>query len=249
MPAASKSDDLCDRGLLCGAWRRAAHAHDIAGNWDGATMFFLSFAVAAAAGLIGIARSFAVCLSPEMKAFGHAYGRLSDRRVARHRHPVPAGRGAGPDRHRGPADRSFRHSLSRHLLWNDQPRLFDDAVFGPEDLSYHQRIGREFSALKTMVIRHANLFAQEGARAEMRAADNQVAATFGTPDILLNNAGWARRNKPMLDVTEEEFDPGLRPQRQVDLSHRQYHRAADARRDFPACRIRSGYRRPGVWRR
>ncbi|WP_353429578.1 glucose 1-dehydrogenase [Paracoccus denitrificans] len=42
--------------------------------------------------------------------------------------------------------------------------------------------------------------------AQMRAAVDQVLATFGTPDILVNNAGWTHRNKPMLEVTEEEFD-------------------------------------------
>lgn len=42
--------------------------------------------------------------------------------------------------------------------------------------------------------------------AQMRAAVDQVVATFGTPDILVNNAGWTHRNKPMLEVTEEEFD-------------------------------------------
>ncbi len=42
--------------------------------------------------------------------------------------------------------------------------------------------------------------------AQMRAAVDQIVATFGTPDILVNNAGWTHRNKPMLEVTEEEFD-------------------------------------------
>jgi 3-oxoacyl-[acyl-carrier protein] reductase len=39
--------------------------------------------------------------------------------------------------------------------------------------------------------------------------DKALAATlkaFGRLDIVVNNAGWTHRNKPILDVTEEEFD-------------------------------------------
>lgn len=39
--------------------------------------------------------------------------------------------------------------------------------------------------------------------------DKAVAAAidrFGRLDIVVNNAGWSYRNKPMLDVTEDEFD-------------------------------------------
>lgn len=39
--------------------------------------------------------------------------------------------------------------------------------------------------------------------------DRAVAAaidTFGGLDIVVNNAGWSYRNKPMLEVTEDEFD-------------------------------------------
>jgi len=42
--------------------------------------------------------------------------------------------------------------------------------------------------------------------AQMQAAMDKLCATFGTPDIVVNNAGWTHRNKPMLQVTEEEFD-------------------------------------------
>jgi 3-oxoacyl-[acyl-carrier protein] reductase len=35
----------------------------------------------------------------------------------------------------------------------------------------------------------------------------QTARDFGDPlDIVVNNAGWTHVNKPMLDVTEDEFD-------------------------------------------
>ncbi|HBF52438.1 MAG TPA: short chain dehydrogenase, partial [Afipia sp.] len=30
--------------------------------------------------------------------------------------------------------------------------------------------------------------------------------TFGRLDIVVNNAGWSFRNKPIMDVTEDEFD-------------------------------------------
>ncbi len=39
--------------------------------------------------------------------------------------------------------------------------------------------------------------------------DVALAATlkaFGKLDIIVNNAGWTHRNKPILEVTEEEFD-------------------------------------------
>ena len=41
---------------------------------------------------------------------------------------------------------------------------------------------------------------------QMAAAVAKLAETFGAPDVLVNNAGWTHRNKPMLEVTEEEFD-------------------------------------------
>ncbi|MFN3823940.1 MAG: SDR family oxidoreductase [Pseudorhodobacter sp.] len=41
---------------------------------------------------------------------------------------------------------------------------------------------------------------------QMQAAVDKLCATFGVPDILVNNAGWTHRNKPMLEVTEDEFD-------------------------------------------
>ncbi len=38
-----------------------------------------------------------------------------------------------------------------------------------------------------------------------RAVEDAVAA-FGGIDVVVNNAGWTHRNKPMLEVSEEEFD-------------------------------------------
>lgn len=41
---------------------------------------------------------------------------------------------------------------------------------------------------------------------QMEAAVAKMTATFGDPNVVVNNAGWTHRNKPMMDVTEEEFD-------------------------------------------
>lgn len=41
---------------------------------------------------------------------------------------------------------------------------------------------------------------------DIQRAVNEAVAFGGRLDIVVNNAGWTHRNKPMLDVTEEEFD-------------------------------------------
>jgi 3-oxoacyl-[acyl-carrier protein] reductase len=43
-------------------------------------------------------------------------------------------------------------------------------------------------------------------RADIEAAIAAAAGHGGKLDILVNNAGWTHRNKPLLEVTEEEFD-------------------------------------------
>ncbi len=43
-------------------------------------------------------------------------------------------------------------------------------------------------------------------RAEVRAMIAAATENFGRLDILVNNAGYTHRNKPMLEVTDEEFD-------------------------------------------
>ena len=43
-------------------------------------------------------------------------------------------------------------------------------------------------------------------KADVDAAVKLAVDTFGKLDVVVNNAGWTFRNKPMLDVTEEEFD-------------------------------------------
>jgi 3-oxoacyl-[acyl-carrier protein] reductase len=41
---------------------------------------------------------------------------------------------------------------------------------------------------------------------EVKSAAEAAVEAFGRVDIVINNAGTSHRNKPMLDVTEEEFD-------------------------------------------
>ena len=41
---------------------------------------------------------------------------------------------------------------------------------------------------------------------QIAAAIAAIKQSFGRLDIVVNNAGWTHRNKPLLDVTEAEFD-------------------------------------------
>jgi len=43
-------------------------------------------------------------------------------------------------------------------------------------------------------------------RADIDAAVAKTLETFGRLDIVVNNAGWSHKNRPMLEVSEEEFD-------------------------------------------
>ncbi len=43
-------------------------------------------------------------------------------------------------------------------------------------------------------------------RADIDAAVAKTLEAFGKLDIVVNNAGWSHRNRPMLEVSEEEFD-------------------------------------------
>ena len=42
--------------------------------------------------------------------------------------------------------------------------------------------------------------------ADIDAAVKAAVDTFGRLDIVVNNAGWTHRNKPIMDVSEDEFD-------------------------------------------
>jgi 3-oxoacyl-[acyl-carrier protein] reductase len=48
--------------------------------------------------------------------------------------------------------------------------------------------------------------ADVGNAAEVEAAVTATRERFGVPHILVNNAGTTHRNKPLMEVTEEEFD-------------------------------------------
>ena len=43
-------------------------------------------------------------------------------------------------------------------------------------------------------------------RADLDAAVAKTLESFGRLDIVVNNAGWSHKNRPMLEVSEEEFD-------------------------------------------
>jgi 3-oxoacyl-[acyl-carrier protein] reductase len=43
-------------------------------------------------------------------------------------------------------------------------------------------------------------------RSDIDQAIRLATDAFGRLDVVVNNAGWTHRNKPVLDVTEEEFD-------------------------------------------
>lgn len=50
------------------------------------------------------------------------------------------------------------------------------------------------------------LTADVTSREQMEQAVEKMVTAFGIPNVFVNNAGWTHRNKPMLDVTEDEFD-------------------------------------------
>ncbi|WP_298214811.1 SDR family oxidoreductase [Acidocella sp.] len=43
-------------------------------------------------------------------------------------------------------------------------------------------------------------------RPEVEAMVSATLSRFGKIDIIVNNAGWTHRNKPLLEITEDEFD-------------------------------------------
>jgi 3-oxoacyl-[acyl-carrier protein] reductase len=43
-------------------------------------------------------------------------------------------------------------------------------------------------------------------RADIEGAVRRTLDAFGRIDIVVNNAGWSHKNRPMLEVSEDEFD-------------------------------------------
>ncbi len=53
----------------------------------------------------------------------------------------------------------------------------------------------------------ASFFAADVTRSDdMKALVEAAVARHGTLDVMVNNAGWTHRNRPALEVSEEEFD-------------------------------------------
>jgi len=53
----------------------------------------------------------------------------------------------------------------------------------------------------------ASFFAADVSKSdEMRALVAAAVQRYGTLDVMVNNAGWTHRNRPALEVSEEEFD-------------------------------------------
>ncbi|MEO8121563.1 MAG: SDR family NAD(P)-dependent oxidoreductase, partial [Rhodoferax sp.] len=53
----------------------------------------------------------------------------------------------------------------------------------------------------------ASFFAADVTRSDdVRALVAAAVERHGTLDVMINNAGWTHRNRPALEVTEEEFD-------------------------------------------
>src|SRR5688572_27370036 len=73
-----------------------------------------------------------------------------------------------------------------------------------------ERIARECGAAATAVQGDVTR------RADIETAVRAATKASGRLDIVVNNAGWTYRNKPILEVTDEEFDR-VCDQCQIDL--------------------------------
>ena len=62
--------------------------------------------------------------------------------------------------------------------------------------------------------------ADVGSRADVERAVGEVSKRFGTPDIVINNAGWTHRNQPMLDVDEAKSPAEAGPPADLPLVFR-----------------------------
>jgi delta 1-pyrroline-5-carboxylate dehydrogenase len=64
----------------------------------------------------------------------------------------------------------------------------------------------------------ASFFAADVTKsADVKALVEAAVQRYGKLDVMVNNAGWTHRNRPMLEVSEDEFDKVLCHQRQKHL--------------------------------
>src|SRR5688500_6857314 len=62
------------------------------------------------------------------------------------------------------------------------------------------------SAAETIGVNAIGVAADVSKAADVNAAVEKTVAAFGKLDIVVNNAGISHRNRPMLEVEEDEFD-------------------------------------------
>ena len=62
------------------------------------------------------------------------------------------------------------------------------------------------SAAETIGANAIGLAADVSKSADVNAAVEKIVSAFGKVDIVVNNAGISHRNRPMLEVDEDEFD-------------------------------------------
>jgi len=89
----------------------------------------------------------------------------------------------------------FGAEMARHFAAQGARVLIADIQEGPAR-EVASGIGAQAVALRCDVT----------VRADVDAAVAQARAQFGRLDIVVNNAGWTHRNKPLLEVSEAEFD-------------------------------------------
>lgn len=89
----------------------------------------------------------------------------------------------------------FGAEMARHFAAQGARVLIADIQEGPAQ-EVASGIGAQAVALRCDVT----------VRADVDAAVAQARAQFGRLDIVVNNAGWTHRNKPLLEVSEAEFD-------------------------------------------
>lgn len=68
-------------------------------------------------------------------------------------------------------------------------------------------LGEQVAAAIRALGGRAQFFAADVTRdADMRALVGAAVGHFGRLDVMVNNAGWTHRNRPALEVSEDEFD-------------------------------------------